>query len=104
MQWERAHGLYEASFHQGEAGQSALFSNNGDLEETASDRSPQSLPAPVRPALGARHPGLTVSTAANLLNAHTGAVTYDAKLLDNASVCTVLFEADGHEVRKARKK
>lgn len=54
-------------------------------------------------ALGTSETGLSVHTAANIVNAYPGAVTYEAKMLDNGRVCTAHFGADAPKCAKRKK-
>lgn len=105
VQWELALGpLYRANFTRNDTRQAAFFSKNGDLAATAVEVAAPALPAPVRHALATYYPGLQLRSVAKMRNAATGALTYEAQLLDSGTTCVVLYNPDGREVRLARRK
>lgn len=104
VQWELAAGaLYRANFTQDHTRRAALFSKDGDLAATAIAVAQLALPAPVRHALATYYPGLQLKAVAKMRNTATGALTYEAQLLDSGTPCTVLYNPDGREVRLGRK-
>lgn len=104
VKWEQSYGWYRANFRRAHTQQAALFSDYGNLEESAVAVLLQALPSPVRHALATYYPGMTVRASVKMVNATTGALTYEAKMLENGEACTVLFDADGREVRNRPKK
>ncbi len=98
VQWEKEDSQYEASFTQGADEMSALLSPTGELLETETEMRPSQLPVPVREALATRYKAAKVTEAAKILTHKTGAVTYEAEVMEGGKKHDLLFTADGKEV------
>ena len=100
VKWEKEDGQYEAEFTQGTAEMSALLSPAGELLETETEMQPSQLPVPVREVLAAQYKAAKVTEAAKILTHKTGAVTYEAEVMEGGKKHDLLFTADGKLVEK----
>lgn len=100
VKWEKEDSHYEAGFEQGKQEMSALLSTDGTLVETETEIQVSQLPAEVRATLARQHKGVKIKEAAKIVAAGTGAVTYEAEIVQGGKTRDVLFDAAGREVKK----
>ncbi|MFD2784747.1 PepSY-like domain-containing protein [Hymenobacter rubripertinctus] len=100
VKWEKEADQYEAGFEQGKQELSVLLDPSGKLVETETEIKVDQLPAAVRATLARQYKGVKIKEAAKIVAAGTGAVTYEAEIVQGGKNVDLLFDAEGREVKK----
>jgi hypothetical protein len=96
-QWDKENSNYEANFKQDGKTMSALYDENGNMQETETDINVSDLPKPVQDYITNNYPGEKIKEAAVITKAH-GEINYEAEVND----MDVLFAQDGKFIKTAK--
>jgi uncharacterized lipoprotein NlpE involved in copper resistance len=92
--WEKEDAKYESNFKRDGHNMSALFAEDGSLEETEMDIAISDLPATVAEYVKAHHTGATIKEAAKITKAN-GDINYEAEVKGT----DLIFDNDGNFIK-----
>ncbi len=97
VKWEKEDGKYEAGFtHQGHE-MSALFQENGTMEESEMEINVTELPAAISAYITKHHPGVAIKEAAKITRSN-GAIQYEAEVKGK----DLIFDEKGNFLKETK--
>ena len=100
--WKRVQGWYQASYTQSNTPRLVRFDINGEVQANGYDIALGALPLPVQHTLATYYPTRTICQAYEIVNTHTGGLTYEMATCETNFSRTITLTGDGRKLPRPR--
>ncbi len=100
--WKRIQDWYQASYLLNNAPRLVRFDSDGEVQATGHDIALDALPVPVQQTLARYYPTRIICQAYEVVNTHTGSLTYEMATCETNFSRTITLTADGRKLPRPR--